>query len=69
MVNTAQAEQHTVLLLGASADQIFAIRTAKSMGLRVLTVDMNPRAPGFAIADDYAVISTKDIPALQKYLD
>ena len=59
----------TILLLGASADQVFAIRTAKSMGLRVLTVDMNPASPGFALADDYAVISTRDIAALKNFLE
>ena len=56
----------TILLLGASADQLFAIRTAKEMGLRVLVVDMNPKSPGFALADDYAVISTRDVPALKR---
>jgi len=59
----------TVLLLGASADQIFAIKTAKAMGLRVLTVDMNPQSPGFTLADDYAVISTRDLTALKDFLD
>ncbi|MBN2374046.1 ATP-grasp domain-containing protein [bacterium] len=59
----------TILLLGASADQLFAIRTAKAMGLRVLTVDMNPQSPGFAMADDYAVVSTRDVPALIDFLD
>lgn len=59
----------TLLLLGASSDQLFAIRTAKSMGLRVLTVDMNPKSPGFDISDDYAVISTRDIPSLKAFID
>jgi len=59
----------TILLLGASADQLFAIRTAKKMGLRTLVVDMNPSSPGFMEADDYAVISTRDVPALIKFID
>jgi biotin carboxylase len=59
----------TLLLLGASSDQLFVIRTAKSMGLRVLTVDMNPKSPGFDISDDYAVISTRDIPSLKAFID
>jgi len=58
----------TLLVLGASIDQTFAIRTAKAMGLRVLTVDYNPRSPGFALADDYAVISNRDVPALKDFL-
>lgn len=59
----------TLLLLGASSDQLFAIRTAKAMSLRVLAVDMNPDSPGFELADDYAVISTRDVTALKKFLD
>lgn len=59
----------TLLLLGASSDQLFAIRTARAMGLRVVTVDQNPSSPGFALADDYAVISTRDLPALLRFVD
>jgi len=62
-------EQPTLLILGAGMDQIFAIRTAQAMGLRVLTVDMNPQSPGFTLADDYAVISNRDVPALKAFLD
>ncbi len=69
MDSMALAQKETVLLLGAGADQLFAICTAKSMGLHVLTVDINPDAPGFALADDHAVISTKDVAALKKYID
>lgn len=64
-----EGQQRTLLVLGASADQLFLIRTAKEMGLRVLTVDMNPNSPGFSLADDYAVISTRDLPALCNFLD
>jgi len=59
----------TVLLLGASADQLYAIHTAKAMGLRVLVVDMKADSPGFALADDHAVISTRDMPRLKAFLD
>lgn len=60
---------NSLLLLGASQDQLFAIRTAKTMGLRVVTVDMNPASPGFAIADDYEVISTRDVESLKQFID
>lgn len=63
------SEKDMLLLLGASSDQLFAIKTAKSMGLRVLTVDMNPNSPGFKISDDYAVISTRDLPSLKAFID
>ena len=39
------------------------------MGLRVLTVDINPASEGFQLADDYAVISTRDLPSLCHFLD
>lgn len=50
-------------------DQMFLIRTAKEMGLRVLAVDMNPDSVGFELADDTAIISNRDVPAIIKYLD
>lgn len=65
----AESEGRTVLLLGGSADQLFAIRTARAMGLRALVVDMNADSPGFSIADDHAVVSTCDIPALKHFVD
>lgn len=69
VVEPILTEQETVLLLGASADQLFSIRTAQAMGLRALAVDMNSDSPGFAIADDHAVVSTRDIPALKQFVD
>lgn len=68
-VGPTLTEKETVLLLGASADQLFSIRTAQAMGLHVLAVDMNADSPGFAIADDHAVVSTRDIPALKHFVD
>jgi len=62
-------KKETILLLGASADQLFAIHTAQAMGLKALVVDINPDSPGFAIADDYAVVSTRDVPELKRFVD
>ncbi len=62
-------EYKTILLLGGSADQLYVIKTAKSMGLRVVVVDGNPSSPGFALADEYAVVSTRDLPALKRFVD
>jgi len=61
--------KNTLLVLGASSDQVFLIKTAQAMGLRVLAVDMNPNSVGFQIADDYVVISTRDVPALCSFLE
>ena len=61
-------DNYTILLLGASSDQLFAIKTAHEMGIKVVVVDMNPNSIGFNYADDYAVISTRDIAALSKFI-
>lgn len=69
MAKQTNLQIETIFLLGASADQLFAIRTAKAMGLRVLVADMNPDSPGFALADDFAVISTRDVSGLKVFAD
>lgn len=61
--------QKRLLVLGAGTDQLFMIKTAQEMGLLTLAVDMNPDAPGLKVADDGAVVSTRDIPALKDFLD
>ncbi|MEN6325473.1 MAG: ATP-grasp domain-containing protein [Syntrophomonas sp.] len=57
----------TLLVLGAGKDQCFLIQTAKQMGNRVLAVDINPYAEGFNFADEFAVISNRDVPELKAY--
>ncbi|MAG34473.1 MAG: phosphoribosylglycinamide synthetase [Deltaproteobacteria bacterium] len=59
----------TLLVLGASSDQIFMIETARSMGLHVVAIDMNPESPGFAHADELAIVSTRDMQGLRKLAD
>ncbi len=61
--------QKRLLVLGASQDQAFMVKTAKAMGIATLAVDMNPDAPALALADDYGIVSTRDIPALKAFLD
>ncbi|MBW2282533.1 MAG: ATP-grasp domain-containing protein [Deltaproteobacteria bacterium] len=39
------------------------------MGLRVLALDRNPASPGFQEADQHGVVSTRDVPALCRFLD
>lgn len=58
-----------LVVLGASSDQLFMIRTAQQMGLKVLAVDANQDAPGRKVADVFAHVSTRDIPAVITYLD
>ncbi len=61
--------ENFLLLLGASNDQLCTLRTARAHGVKVVAVDMNPASPGFALADEYAVISTRDVPALKAFAD
>lgn len=54
-----------IMILGASILQLPAIKQAKEMGLRVITVDMNPKAIGFNVDGVLKeTISTNDIPAV-----
>ena len=52
----------TLLIVGAGHEQVPAIRKAKAMGYLVAVTDRNPDAPGMALADHAAVISTADGP-------
>ena len=54
-----------LMILGASILQVPAIEKAKSMGLEVIVVDMNPDAVGFKIPGILKeVVSTIDTPAI-----
>lgn len=50
----------TLLIIGAGHEQVPAIRKAQAMGYRVAVTDMNPDAPGMALADAARVVSTAD---------
>ncbi len=58
------AERDAVLLLGGSADQCPLIEAARARGLATVVVDRDPEAPGLAIADHPAIVSTRDVPGL-----
>ncbi|MDQ7794894.1 MAG: ATP-grasp domain-containing protein [bacterium] len=53
-----------LMVLGASYDQIPMLETARSMGLQVVAVDKNPKAPGRAISDDFHPIDVMDSAAV-----
>jgi biotin carboxylase len=61
--------QKTILILGAGPDQLFMIRTAKKMGLKVIAFDKNINAPGFKESDEYAAISTKNLDSIFNFID
>ena len=58
------SRKQTLVVLGASSDQTFMIRTAQEMGLQVLALDYNPQSPGFELAEFHALVSTRDVPAI-----
>lgn len=62
---------NTIMIIGAGLGQIPAIKRSKELGLRVIAVDRNPRAPGMPLADislDLDVVDFKGIlSAARKY--
>ncbi|HRR42653.1 MAG TPA: ATP-grasp domain-containing protein [Syntrophales bacterium] len=51
------------MIISGGNEAVPGIRRAKDMGLHVVVSDMNPKAPGFAIADDKIIASTYDVEA------
>jgi biotin carboxylase len=51
----------TLLLVGAGLLQVPAVETAHELGLRVLATDRDPDAVALALADETAVLDTKDV--------
>jgi biotin carboxylase len=51
----------TLWIVSGGIEAVPGIQRAKEMGLYVVVSDMNPNAPGFAIADDNVIVSTYDI--------
>lgn len=50
----------TLLIVSGGIEATHGIARAKDMGLRVVVSDINPHAPGFALADDRLLVSTYD---------
>ncbi len=69
VLTLADILEPTLLILGAGIDQTYPIKVAKEMGLRVLVADSNPDAIGFQIADEFSVISNRDIIGLKSLCD
>ncbi len=57
----------TVVVLGGSIDQLGMIRTIRQKGLRALVLDSNPQALGRQEADDFAPVSSRDVPAIVEF--
>jgi biotin carboxylase len=54
----------TLLILGAGKEQVAAIAAAKAKNIRTIVLDMNPKADGRALADEFHLVSTRDRDAL-----
>jgi len=57
----------TLLVLGAGRSQVYSIRTAQDLGIRVVAIDQNPDAPGFEYADVAEEIDFTDIERVLEY--
>ncbi|HMH64662.1 MAG TPA: ATP-grasp domain-containing protein [Rhizomicrobium sp.] len=57
----------TLLILGAGKEQVAAITAAKAKGIRTIVLDMNPKAEGGALADEFHLVSTRDRDAIANF--
>jgi len=69
LTNVKYNKADTLLILGAGSDQTYPIKIAQGEGLRVLAVDSNPDAQGFAFADEVSNVSNRDIDGLKLLCD
>ncbi len=58
----------TLLILGAGKEQVPAIAAAKSKGIRTVVLDMNPKADGRVMADEFHLVSTRDKYAILDFV-
>src|SRR5579871_6543152 len=56
--------QKTLLILGAGKEQVVALTTAARKGIRTIALDMNAKADGATVADEFYAVSTRDIGAI-----
>ena len=57
----------TLLILGAGKEQVAAISAAKAKGIGTVVLDMNPKADGRALADEFQLVSTRDRDAIVRF--
>ena len=58
----------TLLILGAGKEQIAAIAAARAKFIRTVVLDMNPKADGRTLADEFYLVSTRDRDAILNFL-
>jgi biotin carboxylase len=62
----ARARRPRLLVLGAGPAQLGLLEAARARGVEVIAADRDPASPGFALADERAVISSEDEAALER---
>src|SRR5882757_7049100 len=58
----------TLLILGAGKEQVAAIAAARAKGIRTVVLDMNPKADGREMADEFHPVSTRDKDAILDFV-
>jgi biotin carboxylase len=58
----------TLLILGAGKEQVAAIAAANAKGIRTVVLDMNPKADGREMADEFHLVSTRDKYAILDFV-
>ena len=66
MAEHSRSQPARLLVLGAGAAQLGLLEAAASSNLSVIAVDRNPLAPGFAFADERALISSEDEAGIER---
>ena len=66
MAEHSRSQPARLLVLGAGAAQLGLLEAAAARDLSVIAVDRNPLAPGFAFADERAVISSEDEAGIER---
>jgi biotin carboxylase len=59
-------QRRRLLVLGAGPAQLGLLEAARASGLHVIALDRDPSAPGFALADRRAIISTEDERGIER---
>ncbi len=62
----ARRSGKSLLVLGAGPAQLGLLEAARAHGLHVIALDRDPAAPGFALADRRAIISTEDERGIER---
>jgi biotin carboxylase len=62
----ADSAQKRLLVIGAGPAQLGLLEAARARGVFTIVVDRDPAAPGFALADRRAIISTEDERGIER---